>query len=140
MPLHGPGRAMTEIVTLTMNPAIDASTAVDHVVSDRKLRCRAACYEPGGGGINVSRAIRRLGDASLAIYPAGGPAGALLYALLEKEGVAQRPLPIEGCTRENLNVQSEASGRQFRFVFPGPRLSAEDWRRCLTEIESLSPI
>jgi 6-phosphofructokinase 2 len=131
---------MAEIVTLTMNPAIDVSTAVDHVVSDRKLRCGAARYEPGGGGINVSRTIRRLSGDSLAVYPAGGPAGALLYALLEKEGVGQRPLPIETWTRENLNVREEATGRQFRFVFPGPKLSSQDWGRCLAEIESLSPV
>jgi len=130
---------MSEIVTLTMNPAIDESTSVDHVVSDRKLRCRAARYEPGGGGINVSRAIRRLGGDSLAIYPAGGSAGTLLYSLLEKEGVDQMPIAIEAWTRENLNVYEESSGRQFRFVFPGPALSDEDWSRCLKEVESLDP-
>lgn len=130
---------MSEIVTLTMNPAIDESTSVDHVVSDRKLRCRAARYEPGGGGINVSRAIRRLGGDSLAIYPAGGPAGTLLYSLLERESVDQMPIAIEAWTRENLSVGEEATGRQFRFVFPGPVLSSEDWGRCLKEIESLQP-
>jgi 6-phosphofructokinase 2 len=130
---------MTEIVTLTLNPAIDESTSVDHVVSDRKLRCCAPRYEPGGGGINVSRAIRRLGGDSLAIYPAGGPAGTLLYDLLEKEGIDQRPVAIDVWTRENLNVDEVSTGRQFRFVFPGPALSQEDWGRCLKEIESLDP-
>ncbi|HEY6930915.1 MAG TPA: 1-phosphofructokinase family hexose kinase [Thermoanaerobaculia bacterium] len=130
---------MAEIVTLTLNPAIDESTSVDHVVSDRKLRCRAARFEPGGGGINVSRAIRRLGGESLAIYPAGGPAGTLLYSLLENEGIVQRPVEIEAWTRENVNVNEESTGRQFRFVFPGPALSQKDWARCRNEIESLSP-
>jgi 6-phosphofructokinase 2 len=130
---------MAEIVTLTLNPAIDESTSVDHVVADRKLRCRAPRLEPGGGGINVSRAIRRLGGDSLAIYVAGGPAGNLLYSLLDKEGISQRPLEIETWTRENLNIYEESSGRQFRFVFPGPALSDEDWSRCLKEIESLHP-
>jgi 6-phosphofructokinase 2 len=130
---------MPNIVTLTMNPAIDESTSVDHVVSDRKLRCRAARYEPGGGGINVSRAIRKLGGDSLAIYPSGGPAGVLLYSLLEKEGVNQRPLAIKAWTRENLNVDEEMTGRQFRFVFPGPALEVADWDRCLESIETLRP-
>jgi 6-phosphofructokinase 2 len=93
------------IVTLTMNPCIDESTSVGHVVPDRKLRCREAAYEPGGGGINVARALHRLGARTLAIFPSGGPAGSLLRTLLEREGVPQLPLPITGWTRENVNVR-----------------------------------
>jgi 6-phosphofructokinase 2 len=114
------------IVTLTINPCVDESTVVDQVVPDRKLRCGPPRYEPGGGGINVARAIRKLGGEALAIYPAGGAAGELLTALLEREGVAQRPLPISSWTRQNLNVFEESTGRQFRFVLPGPSLARRE--------------
>jgi 6-phosphofructokinase 2 len=127
------------IVTLTLNPAIDASTRVEHVISDRKLRCRQPVYEPGGGGINVSRVLHRLGEDSPAIYPAGGPAGALLSRLLEAEGVSAWPVPIEGWTRENLNVQEQASGRQYRFCMPGPALTDGDLARCLALLEGIRP-
>ncbi len=133
------GLAGSPVVTLTMNPAIDVSTSVAHVVSERKLRCQPPRYEPGGGGINVSRAVKRLGGDSLALYPAGGPAGRLLGELLEREGVTQMPLPIAGWTRENVNVFEEVTGRQFRFVLPGPTLSQEEWRRCLEALGSLRP-
>ena len=53
-----------QITTLTMNPTIDKSSRVKRVVPERKLRCRPPTFEPGGGGINVSRAIRNLGGAS----------------------------------------------------------------------------
>lgn len=62
---------MTKIITLTVNPTIDKSTSVDTVASEIKLRCASPQYEPGGGGINVSRAISKLGGDSLAIYTAG---------------------------------------------------------------------
>lgn len=127
------------IVTLTMNPCIDESTSVRHVVADRKLRCHEPSREPGGGGINVARALHRLGASTLAIYPAGGPAGDLLRSLLESEGVPQLPLPITAWTRENVNVLEEETGRQFRFVFPGPRLAAADWEACLRALDSLEP-
>ncbi len=130
---------MASIATLTVNPCVDESATVDHVVPDRKLRCREPRYEPGGGGINVARAIRRLGGEALAIYPAGGPAGGLLRSLLEREGVPQRPLPIDSWTRENLNVFEEATGRQFRFVLPGPTLAPRDWQACLDEVAALHP-
>src|SRR3982751_3536589 len=52
---------MAEIVTLTMNPALDIATATDIIEPSRKLRCGAPCYDPGGGGINVARAVYVLG-------------------------------------------------------------------------------
>ena len=127
------------IVTLTINPCVDESTVVDQVVPDRKLRCGPPRYEPGGGGINVARAIRKLGGEALAIYPAGGAAGELLTALLEREGVAQRPLPISSWTRQNLNVFEESTGRQFRFVLPGPSLARREWEACIEAVEALRP-
>ena len=130
---------MPRIVTLTLNPAIDASASVPHVLSDRKLRCGQPHYEPGGGGINVSRVLRRLGEEAPAIYPAGGPAGALLGRLLDAEGVTHWPVEIAGWTRENLNVQEEASGRQYRFCMPGPVLEAAEIELCLDRLRRADP-
>ncbi len=130
---------MQSIVTLTMNPAIDKSTSVDHVVADRKLRCQSPQYEPGGGGINVSRAIRQLGGASVALYPAGGMTGQMLRALLDQEGLTHSPLPITGLTRENLMVLEEATGQQFRFGMPGPTLQEGEWQHCLARLSTLHP-
>jgi len=131
--------AIPPIVTLTVNPCIDESAAVDRVIPDRKLRCGAPRYEPGGGGINVARTVRRLGGEALAIYPAGGAAGELLRSLLAAEGVLQRPLPITGCTRENFNLREETTGRQFRFVLPGPELAASERETCFAELGLLHP-
>lgn len=134
----GAGRAAS-VVTVTLNPAIDVSTAVGHVVSERKLRCRAARYEPGGGGINVARAIRRLGGRAAALFPAGGPAGRLLADLLDAEGIERIAVPIRGFTRENWNVLEEETGRQFRFVLPGPALAPDEWRECFERVANLDP-
>ena len=73
---------MPKIVTLTMNPAVDESTSVPYVLPDQKLRCQTPVYEPGGGGINVARAIRKLGGDALACFPAGGPGGERLKRML----------------------------------------------------------
>ena len=126
---------MAKIITLTMNPALDKSAHIDRVVPDRKLRCTSPRHEPGGGGINVSRAIRRLGGESLALYTSGGPIGAMVTTLLEQEGVNQRAIAIEGLTRENLTVFEESSGHQFRLGMPGPTLPEAEWQQCLTELK-----
>jgi 6-phosphofructokinase 2 len=123
-----------------MNPAIDVSTGVDYVVPDDKLRCGPPTYEAGGGGINVARAIRRLGGDALALFPAGGPAGALLGTLLDAEGVRHRTWPITGWTRENVNVAERVTRRQFRFVMPGPTLAEGEWQAILDELDALQPV
>ena len=74
-------------VTPTMNPAINISTSVSQVIAEKKLRCITTCYEPEGGGINVSRAIKSLGGESLAIFTSGGSTGQMLEKILEHDSV-----------------------------------------------------
>jgi 6-phosphofructokinase 2 len=126
-------------VTLTVNPALDTSTDVDHVVVDRKLRCGPPTREPGGGGINVARVLHRLGTAAIACYPAGGPTGEILTGLLAAEGVDRRPIPIAGWTRENFTVREASSNQQYRFILPGPTLSPEEQTRCLEALTAVAP-
>lgn len=119
------------IVTLTMNPTIDLSAEVDRVKPDRKLRCGAPRHDPGGGGLNVSRAIHKLGGESIAYYASGGHAGKQLGDLLEEEGLRHRPLRISGHTRENVIVREQDQEQQYRFGFPGPDVSEEEIESCL---------
>lgn len=119
------------IVTLTMNPALDLSTAVKEVVPFTKLRCGPMRRDPGGGGINVARVADRLGAPACAVFPVGGPVGELLRRLVKAEGVSCRAVPIAGDTREDFTVFETASGKQFRFVTQGPELAPQEWRNCL---------
>lgn len=130
---------MRTIITLNMNPAIDKSTTTEHVIAERKLYCGPASYEPGGGGVNVSRAIKKLGGGSLLVYPAGGMPGKMLNELLEQEGIDQLLLPIKGITRENLIVLEGTTGRQFRFGMQGPKLERDEWEHCLLELSNANP-
>jgi 6-phosphofructokinase 2 len=130
---------MNKIVAFTMNPAVDKSSSVEHVMAERKLRCKPPRFEPGGGGVNVSRAVKKLGGESMLLYPAGGYTGNRLRDLLEEEGITHRPVSIEGTTRESLVVLEESTGQQFRFGMPGPVLKNEEWERCLRELSSIRP-
>ena len=122
---------MTGIVTLTPNPALDISTAVERVMPTHKMRCVAPRHDPGGGGINVARVIRRLGGEVTAIYPRGGLTGQLFDRLVDGENIARRTSDIAGETRQDFAVHEDASGLQFRFVLPGPVLTEHEWRACL---------
>lgn len=130
---------MDAIATLTMNPALDLSATVENVFPNHKLRCGQERCDPGGGGINVSRAIHRLGGESLALYCAGGPTGQILHALLDQAGLRHQVIPIAGSTRENVSVFESATGQQYRFVMPGPRLVPDEWKRALDIVAGLTP-
>ena len=123
-----------KIITLTMNPAIDKSSRVEHVVAERKLRCRPPSLEPGGGGINVSRAIRNLGGHSLAVYPSGGAPGRLFRELLDNDGINHHSLPVKNRTRQNLVIHETGTGQQYRFGMPGPELFPDEWQACLDRV------
>ena len=127
---------LSAIVTLTLNPALDIATSVERLVPGPKLRCAPPAVYPGGGGINVARVAARLGGEVLALYAAGGAAGDLLGRLLAGEGVATEVIPIAGTTRENFTVQ-EVGGGEYRFVLPGPELSAAEWQACLARCVAL---
>ena len=130
---------MLKIVSLSINPTIDKSSTVDQVVAERKLRCTAPIFEPGGGGVNVSRAIKKLGGESTLIYTAGGLSGGMLQDLLEDEGLTIRLVPIGDTTRESFAVLEESTGRQFRFGMPGPMLKEEEWQLALEEVTASAP-
>ena len=128
---------MAEIVTLTVNPSIDVATSVERVAPFHKLRCGAERRDPGGGGINVARVMKRLGADVVAMYPTGGAIGQLLRRLVDQEGVPGLTIPTSGETREDFTVVDETTGKPYRFVLPGPVLSETEWRACLDAFTSL---
>lgn len=130
---------MTEVVTLTINPALDVSTSVGKMVPFSKMRCAPAQRDPGGGGINVARVLKRLGIDAVAIYPAGGATGQLLVTLVEREGVPGLVIPVSNDTREDLTIFDETSREQFRLVFPGASLGESEWQACLAALARVDP-
>ena len=128
-----------KILTITLNPTVDKSSSVDKISPERKLRCEAPKFEPGGGGINVSRGLTRLGIDSEAFFPSGGMAGRRLENLLKEEKVSILPLNIEGETRENFIVVETSTNQQYRFGMPGDQLSEEDLNRILHYLRDLDP-
>jgi 6-phosphofructokinase 2 len=123
------------ILTLTFNPCIDVNVSVDELKPEIKLRCNQPLIQPGGGGINVARAIRKLGGRAMALFPAGGANGQHLKTLLIDENIGFIPIRIQGETRQNIIVKDHASGLQYRFNMPGPELTSQDCQRLLSIVK-----
>jgi 6-phosphofructokinase 2 len=128
-----------QIVTLTINPAVDVSTSVRKMLPFTKMRCAPPHRDPGGGGINVARVLKRLGIEPTAIYPAGGATGQSLTVLVEGEGVRSIVIPTLNDTREDMTIFDETTREQFRLVFPGAVVGELEWQQCLDAIARIAP-
>ena len=120
---------MDRIFTLTLSPSLDSATLTAQIYPEGKLRCSVPVFEPGGGGINVARAITHLGGKATAIFPAGGATGEHLVSLLADEQVAVDTVKAQDWTRQNLHVHVESSNEQYRFVMPSATLSEDEFRQ-----------
>jgi 6-phosphofructokinase 2 len=128
-----------DIVTITVNPALDKSAHFSGLVPDQKIRCEEPRYDAGGGGINVSKAISRLGGTSLAVFTSGGPTGKMLENLVSKESIAYKAIEIQSWTRESFVAVDDNTNSQYRFSFPGPAISSAEKEEVIQVIRELKP-
>ncbi|SEF59986.1 1-phosphofructokinase family hexose kinase [Flavobacterium urumqiense] len=128
-----------EIVTITVNPALDKSTHFKGLIPEQKIRCDEPRFDAGGGGINVSKAISRLGGTSLAVFTSGGPTGKMLEELVIKESIAHKAVEVQNWTRESFVAVDDNTNSQYRFGFKGGKISEEESNSVLENITALSP-
>ncbi len=114
------------IITLTVNPALDKSAKVDGLIAEQKLKCHSIEFQAGGGGINISRVLTRLKIESDCVFTSGGDNGKYLEKMLLQEKVKISPLPVEEWTRENLSIVDTQTAKQYRFGMPGKPVSKSE--------------
>lgn len=131
---------MKHILTVTFNPAIDKNITVEKLIPEYKMKTSEPVYQPGGGGVNVSRALKKLGYASTAVYCEGGDSGRFFSELLAEEQVETIAITIQNPTRENFIVYELQTHRQYRFGLPGPEISAAEVDLLLSTVEKMEYI
>lgn len=127
------------IVTITMNPALDKSTTVPRLAPEKKMRCTQMITEAGGGGINVSKAIKKLEGESIAIFPSGGMNGKKIEEYLAAQGINCQVISTKEETRENIVVGETETNAQFRFVLPGAKIGQSETDACFQMLEQMKP-
>lgn len=125
------------IVTLTVSPALDKSAHFSGLVVEQKIRCHSALFDAGGGGINVSKAISKLGGNSLAVLTSGGATGEMLKDLLKRDSIPFEAIETKTWTRENFVAVDDHTNSQYRFVFPAPAVSVNEKQRIIATIQEL---
>jgi 1-phosphofructokinase len=114
------------IVTLTLNPSLDRAVEIESLERGAVLRAARAHIDPGGKGVNVSRALLANGMDTMAVLPCGGDEGEQLVRMLKAEGVRLSTFPITGRTRSNLTL-AEPDGTITKINEPGPELTAAEF-------------
>ena len=125
-----------DIVTITVNPALDKSAHFSGLVPEQKIRCQAPLYDAGGGGINVSKAISRLEGTSLAVFASGGPSGEMIKEILNKELISFQAIETKNWTRESFVAVDDNTNSQYRFNFPGTSITDAERNEIIKTVES----
>ncbi|MFF0789411.1 1-phosphofructokinase [Streptomyces spiralis] len=125
------------IVTVTPNPSLDRTYEVPALDRGEVVRATGERVDPGGKGVNVSRAVAAAGQRTVAVLPLGGAPGALVAELLDAQGIEVAPVPVAGATRSNIAL-AESDGVLTKINAPGPQLSAEEQELLLETVRRQS--
>ena len=128
-----------QITTITINPALDVHSSIDNLAPEIKLRCERPSYNPGGGGINISRVLQRMKLDCNTWFPEGGYTGKIISGLLKKEGLLICPFHSRKATRENINIVENKTKNQYRFCMPGEDLGKAFYNLLFEKIVQLEP-
>ena len=126
------------IATVTLNPAIDKSVIVRDFEVGKTNRGEVARLDAGGKGINVAKALKRLGSTVCALGFAAGSNGRFILDALRVEGIPADFVTVPGETRVNLKIHDPEKGTETELNEPGFRdhgrarggVAAEDRRVC----------
>jgi 1-phosphofructokinase family hexose kinase len=126
------------ILTVTLNAAIDRTVAVPNFRLGHRHRAVESRTVAGGKGINVARALNRLGRPVIATGFAGGPTGLRVLEQLREEAVLTDFIRIAGETRINMAVIDPTSGEQTEINERGPAVSPEEVEAFVTRLGYLA--
>ncbi len=122
------------IHTVTLNPSLDRTVIVDELVVGGLNRIRAERSDAAGKGANVSKAIRVLGDTSIAWVLLAGQMGRTIESGLEGQGLVLRTFRCEGENRVNTKILDRSTDTMTEVNGAGPAASSEVLAEMLTAL------
>jgi 1-phosphofructokinase/tagatose 6-phosphate kinase len=114
------------IITVTLNAAIDKTLEVPSFTPGRRHRTVGQTTMPGGKGVNIARAIKRLGQPVIATGLAGGATGNRIVEALNQESVLNDFVTIQEESRTNTAVLDPTTGVHTEINERGPAVSQQE--------------
>jgi 1-phosphofructokinase/tagatose 6-phosphate kinase len=114
------------IITVTLNAALDKTLEVPSFTPGRRHRTVDQRTIPGGKGVNIARAIKRLGQPVIATGVAGGSTGTRIVEALTEESILNAFVRIREESRTNTAVLDPTTGQHTEINERGPAVSAQE--------------
>ncbi|HHJ40492.1 MAG: hypothetical protein AXA67_01185 [Methylothermaceae bacteria B42] len=121
--------SLPPITTLTLNPAVDVTYEIDHLVKNQKVHSKTSRFDPGGNGINIGRALKRLQVPAKNFCILAGETGQFLERLLARHVEDFVYVRVAGETRINGTIIELDSQSQYEVSGIGPPLVSDDLQR-----------
>jgi 1-phosphofructokinase len=112
-----------DVVTVTLNPAIDLTVTLDRFVVGAVQRASAAVFNCGGKGVNVAGCLADWGARAAATGVLGRSNDGAFADFFASKGVADHFVRISGETRTNIKIADRASGDTTDVNLPGLTVS-----------------
>jgi 1-phosphofructokinase family hexose kinase len=114
------------IVTVTLNAAVDRTLLVPNFQVGQRHRASVGFLSAGGKGINIGRALKRLGVPVVCTGLAGGRNGTLLVEELTQEGILNDFVRIRGESRTSTAVLDPTSNVYTEINEWGPEVAEDE--------------
>jgi len=114
------------IITVTLNPALDKTLEVPNFTPGRRHRSLDQVTMPGGKGVNVARALKRLGQPVIATGLVGGATGTRIVDALNEEAILNAFMGIREESRTNTAVLDPTTGSHTEINERGPAISVRE--------------
>jgi len=126
------------IVTVTMNAALDRTVRVPNFTLGARHRAESSLRLPGGKGVNVARALKRLGQPVIATGLAGGRVGTYIIEELTSEGILNDFVRIAAESRTSTAVIDPTNSQQTEINEWGPSVDVSELEILIDKIRYLS--
>ena len=114
------------IVTVTLNAAMDRTLSVPNFQVGHRHRATRGLASAGGKGINVARALKRLGVPVVCTGLAGGRSGTLIVEDLTNEGILNDFVRIRDESRTSIAVLDPIANTSTEINEWGPEVDEDE--------------
>ena len=126
------------IVTVTLNAAVDRTLTVPNFQRGQRHRASEGLTLAGGKGINIARALKRLGVPVIATGLAGGGTGMRIVEELTGEAILNDFVRIEDDSRTSTAIVDPTGGSYTEVNEWGPHVGREELEILLEKLAYLS--